>query len=75
MNPKAILKFKNIPREFERNHPKVAAYLKDTFQDGVEVGTEIELRVTKPGNKTSMAKIKVTEADVSYLNDLRECIR
>ena len=75
MNPKAILKFKNIPKEFERNHPKVAAWLRDIFQDGVEPGTEIELRVTKPGDKTSMAKIKVTEADVSYINELRECIR
>ena len=75
MNPKAMLKFKNIPKEFERNHPKVAAYLRDTFRDGVEAGTEIELHITKPGDKTSMAKIKVTEADVSYLNDLRECIR
>ena len=69
------MKFKNIPRVFQANHPKVAAYLQETFKDGAQVGTEIEIRVTKPGDKTSMAKIKVTEADVSYINELRECIR
>lgn len=75
MNTKAIMKFKNIPRVFQTNHPKVAAYLQETFKDGAQVGTEIEIRVTKPGDKTSMAKIKVSQADADYLQELIDSIQ
>lgn len=75
MNPASIMKILNAKSRFTENHPKFAAFLHAVFANGIEEGTIIELKVTKPGQETMTTNIKVLQSDLELLNELRELAR
>lgn len=75
MNPSSIMKIMNAKNRFSENHPKFIAFLHDVFGSGIEEGTVIELKVTKPGQETVTTNIKVRQSDLELLQELRELMR
>lgn len=75
MNPAAIMKLMSAKNRFTENHPKFIAFLHAVFGSGIEEGTIIELKVTKPGQETVTTNIKVQQSDLDLLQELRELMR
>lgn len=75
MNPASIMKIMSAKNRFTENHPKFVAFLSAVFGKGIEEGTIIELRVTKPGQETMMTNIKVQQSDLELLQELKELMR
>lgn len=70
MNPGNIMKIMAARSRFEANHPKFFAFCKAVFAQGVEAGTVLELKVTKPGQEPVTTNIKVQPDDLELLNEL-----
>lgn len=68
MNPFTMFKYK---AKFEGNHPKAAEFVKKVLMTGMPEGSIIEMSVTKPGEATKTANIKVTAEDIEMLEELK----
>lgn len=75
MNPASIMKLMSAKKRFTDNHPRFVAFLSAVFGKGIEEGTIIELKVTKPGQEAMVTNIKVQQSDLELLQELREMMR
>ena len=75
MNPMALMKIMNAKNKFNANHPKFGAFLNVAFAGGVQEGTIIEMKVTKPNGETMTTNLKVKQSDLELLQDLREAVK
>ncbi len=75
MNPASIMKIMSAKNRFTENHPKFVAFLSAVFSTGIDEGTIIELKVTKPGQETMTTNIKVQQSDLELLQELKELMR
>ncbi len=75
MNPASIMKIMSAKNRFTENHPKFVAFLSAVFSTGIEEGTIIELKVTKPGQETMTTNIMVQQSDLELLQELKELMR
>lgn len=71
MNPAAMMKLMAAKSKFDRNHPKVGAFLKAAFGNGIEEGTVIELTVKKPSGEELTTNLKVQQSDLELLEELK----
>ena len=71
LNPAALLKLASARKQFVTAHPKASAFLAREFQS-IPAGTVLEMRVTKPGQKTVISNIRVTEEDLELMESLKE---
>lgn len=72
MNPASILKVMNAKNKFTSSHPKFVAFLNAVFSGGIEEGTVIEIKVTKPGQNPVTSNIRVLESDLELFQELKE---
>lgn len=72
MNPAAMFKLMGAKKNFERNHPKFAAFVKKTLERGIGEGTVLEITVTRPGETPVRANLRVQESDLELLRGLKE---
>lgn len=72
MNPASMIKFMGMKEEFNRQHPKFAAFMKAVFAKGVQEGSVIEITVKNPGEEEMKANIKVQPGDLELLREMRE---
>ena len=72
MNPANIIKIMSAKAQFEKNHPKFVAFIKAVFSKPIEEGTVMEITVTRPGEEPVTANIKVQQADLELLAQLKE---
>ncbi len=75
MNPASIMKIMSAKKQFTDNHPRFAAFLSAVLGKGIEEGTIIELKVTKPGQEAMVTNIKVQQSDLELLQELKEMMR
>lgn len=75
MNPMALMKIMNAKNQFDANHPKFGAFLKAAFAGGIQEGTIIEMKVTKPDGETMTTNLKVKQSDLELLQELREAVK
>lgn len=75
MNPASIMKIMNAKKVFTNNHPKFVAFLKAVFSRPIEEGTVIEITVTRPGEESMTANIKVQRSDLELMQELQELSR
>ena len=75
MNPASIMKIMSAKKRFADHHPKFVAFLNAVFGSGIEEGTIIELKVTKPGQESLTTNIRVQQSDLELLQELRELSR
>ena len=72
MNPASIMKIMSAKAQFERNHPKFSAFVRQVFSKPMEEGTVIEITVTRPGEEPLTANIKVQQSDLELLESLKD---
>ena len=75
MNPMALMKIMNAKNQFDANHPKFGAFLKAAFAGGIQEGTIIEMKVTKPDGETMTTNLKVKQSDLELLQQLQETVK
>ncbi|MCI6881365.1 MAG: hypothetical protein SO020_08520 [Lachnospiraceae bacterium] len=75
MNPMALMKIMNAKNQFDANHPKFGAFLKAAFAGGIQEGTIIEMKVTKPDGETMTTNLKVKQSDLELLQQLQEAVK
>ena len=74
MNPASIMKIMGAKNRFTENHPKFVSFLNMVWGKGIEEGTIVEIRVTRPGEEM-MSNIKVQQSDLELLRELRELVK
>ncbi|MEE1086727.1 MAG: hypothetical protein U0L05_06130 [Schaedlerella sp.] len=72
MNIGNMMKMQAALSQFNKNHPRVAPFLKAVQVDGIRSGTIIEITVTTPEGAARTANIKVQESDLELLRSLSE---
>ena len=72
MNPAALMKIMNAKNKFTANHPKFVAFLNAAFSRRIEEGTVIEITLTRPGEEPMTTNMKVQQADLELLEELKE---
>lgn len=70
MNIGNMMKMQGALAQFNKNHPKIAPFLKAVQADGVRPGTIIEITVTTPEGAARTANLKVQESDLELLQTL-----
>ena len=75
MNPMALMKIMNAKNQFDANHPKFGAFLKAAFAGGIQEGTIIEMKVTKPDGETMTTNLKVKQSNLELLQQLQEAVK
>lgn len=72
INPAKLFKLKGAWKTFSENHPKFPKFLKAiNNKDAIDVGTVIEIHVTKPSGETLSSNIKVTPSDKQLFSELK----
>ncbi len=74
MNPTSIMKIMGMKNEFNRRHPKFAAFMKAVAAKGVQEGSVIEITVRNPGEEEMTANMKVQAGDLELLRELKDLI-
>ena len=59
-------------RIFREQHPKVEGFVLNYLTGGLEVGTVIEMKVTRPDGRSAVCNLRVTEEDLETLALLRQ---
>jgi hypothetical protein len=72
INPLKAAKAVSLMQKFQKNHPKVSAFLSYEFRGGLPEGTVLELTVTKPGEKSQVTNMRVTADDLELLREIRD---
>lgn len=72
VNPGAIMKLMAAKNQFESAHPKFAAFFKQFLTQGVEVGSVIEITITKPDGTPVTANMRVQQSDLDLVQQLKE---
>lgn len=72
LNPMKLLKIKGDMEQFAKNHPKFTAFLNAVVQSGVEEGTMLEIKVTKPDGRVIESNLKLKESDLEMLKGLKD---
>lgn len=65
-----MMKMQGALAQFNKNHPKIAPFLKAVQADGIKPGTIIEVTVTTPEGTSRTANLKVQESDLELLESL-----
>ena len=75
MNPMALMKIMNAKTKFNASHPKFAAFLNAAFARGIQEGTIIQMKVTKPDGTEMTTNLKIKQSDLELLQELREAVK
>ncbi len=70
MNPIALLKMKERLGTFNQDHPKVRQFFHKIKEEGLPVGSILELKVTHPDGREEITNIRLTENDIETLRML-----
>lgn len=72
VNPAAIMKLMGAKNQFEKTHPKFAAFFQSVLTQGVEEGSVIEITVTKPDGTPTTANMRVQRSDIELVQGLKD---
>ena len=75
MNPMALMKIMIAINQFNASHPIFGAFLNAAFAGGIQEGTIIEMKVTKPDGTEMTTNLKVNQSDLELLQELREAVK
>ena len=75
MNPMALMKIMNAKNKFNASHPKFGVFLNAAFAGGIQEGTIIEMKVTKPDGTEMTTNLKIKQSDLELLQELREAVK
>ncbi|MCR5301823.1 MAG: hypothetical protein K6E49_05235 [Lachnospiraceae bacterium] len=72
MNPQSMMQLLGAIGTFRSSHPKFASFLELMLKSGIPEDTVIEISVTRPGEETVTANMKVTKSDLELFSALRD---
>lgn len=77
VNPAMLMKLMSAKNKFTQNHPKFEAFVKAVFtkNGGITEGTVIEITVTRPGEQPIATNLKVQQADLELIDELKALIK
>ena len=75
MNAASIMKLMSAKNQFSKNHPKFEAFIQSILSRPIEEDTVIEITVTRPGEKSVTANLKVQQSDLELLEELKGLMR
>ncbi len=75
INPGNIMKLQSAKNQFNKNHPKVAPFIKAIERKGIQEGMVIEMTVTMPDGEKLSSNIKVQQSDLELMNSLKDMIK
>ena len=70
LNPMALLKMKERLGIFNEEHPKVRPFFHMLKEEGLLVGSVLELKVTDPEGREQVTNIRLTENDLETIQML-----
>lgn len=71
MNPQNMMQFMSAISTFRNNHPKFAEFMSKFFKNGVPEGSVIEITVTRPGEEPVTTNMRVQQADLDLIQQLK----
>lgn len=71
INPAKMLKMKEYWNQFAANHPRCVSFLGAVSSEPMEVGTIIEVSITKPDGSVKCTNIKVQPSDLEMIEALK----
>ena len=75
MNISQLSKISELKKHWERfqdNHPKVPLFFRAVYENALEEGTIIEIRVTTPGGAKYETNMKLTADDIDTVRAMQE---
>lgn len=72
MNPAKLLTLKKEYTAFSQRHPKFMQFIITLIQNGVGVGSVIDVTVTMPDGRNWTSNMKVTEEDVEFIKGFKD---
>ena len=67
VNPMELMKLGERLRIFREQHPKVEKFIRDNFAGGLEEGSVMEIKVTKPDGKAAVCNFRVSPEDLETI--------
>ena len=64
VNPLALIKLKEKLEVFEKQHPKMIAFINQVGKNAITEGSILEMKVTRPDGKSYVTNMKVTAEDM-----------
>ena len=74
-NPAMIFQVKNMWDRFQKNHPKFPRFLQVVGSECMQVGTVIEISVTKANGENITSNIKLNEEDMELISAIQNMSR
>ncbi|MCI7130189.1 MAG: hypothetical protein MSA09_06485 [Lachnospiraceae bacterium] len=74
-NPAMIFQVKNMWDRFQKNHPKFPRFLQVVGSECMQVGTVIEISVTKADGENITSNIKLNEEDMELISAIQNMSR
>lgn len=72
MNPAGMMKLMGAINSFKNNHPKFATFIGLVVKGGLPEDTIIEITITRPGEESITANMKVLQSDLELLETLKD---
>jgi len=74
ISPIKLIKMLNEKHTLTRNHPELFPFLKEAFGSNISEGTEIEIRVKKPGQDEAATAIEVQESEIQLFKKVSDIV-
>lgn len=71
MNPQMMMQLIGALGTFRSNHPKFASFIELMLKSGIPEDSVIEISVTKPGQESVTANMKVMQSDIELIQTLK----
>ena len=72
MNPQSMMQLLGALGTFKSSHPKFASFLELMIKGGVPEDSVIEVTVTRPGEESVTANMKVLASDIQLMQALKD---
>lgn len=72
MNPQAMMQLLGALGTFKSNHPKFASFMELMIKGGIPEDSVIEITVTRPGEESVTANMKVLASDLQLIQALKD---
>ncbi len=72
MNPQSMMQLLGALGTFKNNHPKFAGFMELMIKSGIPEDSVIEVMVTRPGEESITANMKVLASDIQLIQALKD---
>ena len=72
MNPQSMMQLLGALGTFKNNHPKFAGFIELMIKGGIPEDSVIEVTVTRPGEESITANMKVLASDIQLIQALKD---